>query len=126
QPEQTTLDALADVLAGVEYHLEAARDGTALPPSVQPVMAAAFAQLADLEANRSAAEVAAAQEPGADAEESLQQESSTAPAISAASAKQSGRVNHDVPVLADELDPEILEIFIEEAGEVLETVREEY
>lgn len=41
-------------------------------------------------------------------------------------AQKKSRINYDVPVMGDAVDEDILEIFIEEAGEVLETLREQY
>lgn len=146
-PEQETLDTLADVLAGIEYYLEAARDGHTAPPSVLELVEAALAQLhasaaspavellAEAEPEPAMAlEDTVALAPELGAEEPLALDPASVPWEGASSAlpptgrpvKKAGRIDYDVAVLGSELDPEILEIFIEEAGEVLETLRTEF
>ena len=49
-----------------------------------------------------------------------------APAPAPAPVKKSGRINYDVPLVGNDLDPDILEIFVEEAGEVLQTLQSEF
>ncbi|HEX5513944.1 MAG TPA: Hpt domain-containing protein, partial [Gammaproteobacteria bacterium] len=174
-PDPADLDTFADALAGIEYYLEAARDGHAHPASVLEKVSAALAKLDSTPAAEPVSELSWF-EPGSDSEASddftvdfdlaeaaieLQEshdevegftldEALTAPAdslelaslefepleptpapvapvpVAVQPTKKSGRINYDAPVLADAIDDDILEIFIEEAGEVLETLREEY
>ncbi|MBA1148358.1 Hpt domain-containing protein [Ectothiorhodospiraceae bacterium WFHF3C12] len=65
-------------------------------------------------------EVAAEQTSSASAVPDLSNASEPVPDVSG----KRGRVNHDVEVMADEMDEEILEVFLEEAEEVLETLGE--
>lgn len=67
-------------------------------------------------------------EPAADTsvEEPERQPAPVAAAPVADAVAKKSRINYDVPVMGDAVDEDILEIFIEEAGEVLETLREQY
>ncbi|NLO80816.1 MAG: response regulator [Xanthomonadaceae bacterium] len=147
-PEQDVLDTLAEVLAGVEYYLEAVRDGHRPPQRVLDQVDAALARLDAALAPAAAApavlDAATAEEPEPveiaaepPPEETVEAAPAAAPqpaaqpepppaSPAAPAAKKSGRIDYDVPVMADEIDPEILEIFVEEAQEVLETLQEEF
>src|SRR5690606_5248488 len=125
-PEQDVLDTLAEVLAGVEYYLEAVRDGHRPPQRVLDQVDAALARL-DAALAPAAAEPAVLDAATAEEPEPVEIAAEPPPASPAApAAKKSGRIDYDVPVMADEIDPEILEIFVEEAQEVLETLQEEF
>src|SRR5690606_22418229 len=147
-PEQDVLDTLAEVLAGVEYYLEAVRDGHRPPQRVLDQVDAALARLdaalAPAAAEPAVLDAATAEEPEPveiaaepPPEETVEAAPAAAPqpaaqpepppaSPAAPAAKKSGRIDYDVPVMADEIDPEILEIFVEEAQEVLETLQEEF
>ena len=92
-------------------------------------------ELLPLDRPEEAAEPVVAPEQASETTESEPQSSVAEPAPApepavaaapAAPAKKTGRINYDLPLVAEELDPEILEIFVEEAGEVLETLRSEF
>lgn len=121
-PGAAELDGLADAIAAVEYYLEAARDGRPHPESVLEMATSALGRLGFPPGAGPApsAEETDDNEPAA--------ETAVAPAEppAAAPAKKSGRINYDVPIMSDTIDGDILEIFIEEAGEVLETLRVEF
>lgn len=175
-PAAADLDTFADALAGIEYYLEAVRDGHAHPVSVLEKVSAALAKLGSTPPAAPVSELDWFDEPGSDSDasddltidfdlaeaapepqeshddvqgfmldealaapaDSLELapleleplESTPAPAAPPVAAvepaKKSGRINYDAPILADAIDDDILEIFIEEAGEVLETLREEF
>src|SRR5690606_30990406 len=104
-PDWEALDALADVITSIDYYLErVAEDNTDRGDSI---LAVAEERLALL--GYAPADLAAVLE-----EEAVVETAAPAPA--------------PAPVVDygndDEIDPELLEIFIEEVGEVLETLDE--
>ncbi|MDN5848264.1 MAG: Hpt domain-containing protein [Nitrococcus sp.] len=128
-----TLDELADAITGIEYCLEALRDGH---PGGEHGLAVAEASLRRLGCLPAAPEsvaagFATAQTP-AEVDESppaLAQGAQQPPLPAVADAaidysKKRGRVDPEVPVRSEQIDPEILEIFLEEADEILATLRE--
>ncbi|WP_205599959.1 Hpt domain-containing protein, partial [Arhodomonas sp. KWT] len=115
---------------------DAGADGAAPPADEQPLLDLGDAVFEGVSAD-TPAEVSAPAEPPPELDSSLETDAEgaanagaggdqaaaqSAPAIDFASKR--GRVDHDVPVRAAEPDPEILEIFMEEVGEVLETLNE--
>ena len=107
EPDWVALDALADVISGVDYYLErVAKDDIARGDGI----------LATAEERLALLGYAPAELPRLLAEED-QEQTDEQPAPAPASMEQ-------VDVEEDELDPELLEIFIEEVGEVLETLDE--
>ena len=128
-PSPQALEALADAITGIEYYLEALREGRSYgergldvseeglrrldslgPPSV----GAAGEQSPDVPE-----EIANVRAPTAAAE---QREAATRAGNEIASRRR--RVEPDVPVTGEEIDPEILEIFLEEADELQASLRE--
>lgn len=112
-PDWEALDALADVIASIDYYLERLADDNG--DRGDSILAVAEERLAQLGYASGAPE-----------------NSAEAPA-SVSAANQEGRESAGTPVTApamtdhdDEegLDPELIEIFIEEVGEVLETLDE--
>ena len=108
QPDWVALDALADVISGIDYYLE--RVATDDIVRGDGILAAVEERLALLG-------YAPADLPRLLAEQEQEQETEPAPVA-------------DTPLSTDDsddeegLDPELLEIFVEEVGEVLETLDE--
>lgn len=150
-PDSSSLDALADAVISLEYYLEAVLDNRPGQAGILEVAERSTAHLGSLSASVAVAKVAdggTADEPTTLDAASLPTESEDdrqedavpaepeAPAPSRAEASPpsappartgaSGGVNHGVAVKADEIDEEILEIFLEEVDEVLETAGEVY
>ncbi|PWG61992.1 Hpt domain-containing protein [Spiribacter halobius] len=151
-PPAEALDDLADAVTSIEYYLEALRDGRsgaaqvldvaenglrrlgeALPAAA--VSAGATAEPAPTAAESAADDAAVAEsEASAGPAETVTDEAAppapdrpaTQPDAAIDFSRKRGRVDLDVPVRADELDAEIVEIFVEEAGEVLETLAESF
>ena len=113
KPDWEALDTLADVISGIDYYLErVAKDDTGRG---EGILAAAEDCLAVLgyppaELSRLLGEP-----------DELQ---TGEPAAEAAASASSPVVEPAAEAEEDELDPELLEIFIEEVGEVLETLAE--
>ena len=108
----------ADALPVGELVLESAEPAESLELSelAEPVAELAFEESI---AEPDIAEPPAVEPPAAEIEQ--------APAAAAAPiGRRNGRMNYDAPVLGPEIDEDILEIFLEEAEEVLETIHAEY
>ncbi|HET8701642.1 MAG TPA: Hpt domain-containing protein [Nitrococcus sp.] len=131
-PAPQVLDAFADAVTGIEYYLEAMRDD--LPHGEQSLAMAADSlhRLGYLAAPPAAAELIGDQEaitveeedePGA-VQASGTRQPIAAPEAAVDFSKKRGRADPEVPVRGEQIDPEILEIFLEEADEVLATLRE--
>ncbi|EAR21382.1 Hpt domain-containing protein [Nitrococcus mobilis] len=132
-PSPQILEALADAITGVEYYLEAMRDGRPYGEQGLDVSEDRLRCLVGLSPGSGEASQAFASEPApAVAEEA--RSSRAPPAVAEQSmfladagidsSKKRGRVDPEVPVWGEQVDPEILEIFLEEADEVLDTLRE--
>ncbi len=153
--DETALDDLADAITSLEYYLEALRDGRREAERILDVADSVLSRLVPAEApeEEPVAESPEAEEPDAvelEAEQDgdagtaaepaptdVQPESATeTPAAEDASAppqstgidfaRKRGRVDTEVAVRAEEVDPEILEVFVEEVDEVLATLREAF
>lgn len=103
-PDWTALDALADVIASIDYYLQRLADDPA--DRGNSILAVAEERLAQLGYGAHEPE-SSPQDPAVAAASELT--TATAHALTAAESE-------------DELDPELVEIFIEEVGEVLETL----
>ena len=113
KPDWEALDTLADVISGIDYYLErVARDDAGRGDGI---LAAAEDCLAVLG-------YAPADLPRLLAEQ--EQPPSDAPAAQPAPSPISMAAEADAQQDEEEIDPELLEIFIEEVGEVLETLAE--
>ncbi len=144
-PDAEALDDLADAITGLEYYLEALielRPGSeqilevaenslrrlGFAPESGESLALAPGQAPAGEAGRRGAEPAETDAPAADAVRSPAQETAPAARDPASErqdyARKRGRVDLEIPVRSEEVDPEILEIFVDEAGELLETLGE--
>ena len=144
-PDAEALDDLADAITGLEYYLEALielRPGSeqilevaenslrrlGFAPESGDSLALAPGQAPAGEAGRRGAEPAETDAPAADAVRSPAQEAAPAARDPASErqdyARKRGRVDLEIPVRSEEVDPEILEIFVDEAGELLETLGE--
>lgn len=138
-PPAEALDDLADAVTSIEYYLEALRDGRSGASQVLDVAENGLRRLgetvpgaerdaAPAESTAAAAEDAAdtpAPPPAADTEP----DDGAAPEAADAAidfSRKRGRVDLEVAVRADDLDEEIVEIFVEEAEEVLDTLRETF
>ncbi|MDN5872115.1 MAG: Hpt domain-containing protein, partial [Nitrococcus sp.] len=132
-PSSQTLDELADAITGIEYCLEALRDGH---PGAEHALAVAEDSLRRLgcfaAAPKSVSTETTTPRTAAAGDESraaIAQEAHP-PALPAEAdtaidySKKRGRIDAEVPVRGEQIDPEILEIFLEEADEVLATLRE--
>lgn len=125
-------DRFADAIACVEYYIEAVRDN--LPDAAYILdNLAKFVEQLDFLPDAAAAQPAAAEADGAAPEQqsladlvlsepSASARAEPAPAVPAAAAT-SAAPPAAVVVSADDVDPEIREIFLEEAGEVLQTLQ---
>lgn len=119
-PSAEALDDLADAITSIEYYLEAVRDRRGGTGQVLDVAANSLGRLGYGAEARSEVHEAAA-EP----EDVLEITPGPEPVDSAAEfARKRGRVDLQVPLRSDAVDEEILDIFIEEAEEVLETLRD--
>jgi chemosensory pili system protein ChpA (sensor histidine kinase/response regulator) len=112
-PSAEALDDLADAITSIEYYLEAVRDRRGGTTQVLDVAANSLARLGH------GAVAAGEQEP-----EAVVADGTPPSDVAAEFARKRGRVDLQVPVRSAAVDEEILEIFIEEAEEVLETLRE--
>ncbi len=149
--DETALDDLADAITSLEYYLEALRDGRREAERILDVADSVLSRLVPPEepvAEPPAAEEAGAVEPeghddgdaGTATEPAPAEASPEAVADAPAAgrtpdpaqpsgidfARKRGRVDTEVAVRADEVDPEILEVFVEEVDEVLATLREAF
>ncbi len=112
KPNWEALDTLADVISGIDYYLErVAKDDTSRGDGI---LAAAEDCLAVLGYAPADLPTLLAETDEVGVEEPVQTAATLAGSVAAESAQED----------EDELDPELLEIFIEEVGEVLETLAE--
>jgi len=143
-PEPDDLDHLADAITSIEYYLEALREGRGQTERILEVAEASLRRLGYAPGGEPAAEPTGESPPESptgvsSSEQADDRESAPSgagpdaaprPDFSGASepvpdvSKKRGRIDHDVGVMANELDEEILEVFLEEADEVLETLGE--
>ncbi|MGD8709034.1 MAG: Hpt domain-containing protein, partial [Ectothiorhodospiraceae bacterium] len=132
-PDADVLDDLADTITGIEYYLEAVRDGRGPGEQALDVAENSLRRLgfAPPEASTASEATAELDNEGAEqqAEETAPAENppvpeSTSPEPGIDFSKKRGRVDLDVAVRSAEVDPDILEVFVEEADEVVETLRE--
>ena len=111
EPDWVALDALADIISGVDYYLErVAKDDIARGDGI----------LATAEERLALLGYAPADLPRLLAEDDQPEVAERPASVPASSVQREADVEDD----EDELDPELLEIFIEEVGEVLETLDE--
>ncbi len=144
-PEADELDALADAITSLEYYLEAVLENRSGRDEILDVAERSLHLLKADELEEPQAEGEAQEKPEdpagaaqeddpAEAEpaaEAAQQAGTPALEQAAAAAAvprkgSPGGVNLDVDVRAEELDDEILEIFLEEVEELMETLQVEY
>lgn len=132
-PSPQALEALADAITGIEYYLEAMRDGRPYGEQGLDVSEYRLRCLGDLGPVSGGVHQAFAGEPAPAVMEEAYVSRPSPPAVDqlmpSADAgidfsKKRGRVDPEVPVWGERLDPEILEIFLEEADEVLATLRD--
>ncbi|MEX0730468.1 MAG: Hpt domain-containing protein [Aquisalimonadaceae bacterium] len=153
-PDGGSLDALADAITSLEYYLEAVLENRSGRETILEVAERSIARLGGTYTDTSVGDrdepadefitMDAGSLPGDDEKESstavteLSGSAEAGPDTNVADAQPPassrppsrtgapGGVNHGVVVMADEMDEEILEIFLEEVDEVLETLREVY
>ncbi|WP_339066947.1 Hpt domain-containing protein [Teredinibacter turnerae] len=127
QPGWNSLDTLADAIASVEYYLERRLDDMDGDPS--SLLDVAEESMASLGYPLLAA-TSAAETPAPDQSEVPTAAVNDAPAAEPEQQPQPGvsldaiTVDDDEPEIESDIDDEIIEIFIEEAGEVRETLDE--
>ncbi len=122
-PDEKTMELLADTMVSVEYYLEALQEGRRSPESILDttegnldlLRSRGEEGLTEALAGASQADEAAP----AGAEETAESEAAGESTQEAAPPRAEAR-SAPVVALAEGLDDEILEIFIEEAGEVME------
>ena len=140
-PESEALDALADAITSLEYYLEGVLEKRGELEGILEVAQASVSKLGytveerpaepeqaeadqpepevSAEAVPEPAEAATPEQPEADA--SAVEE----PAPASRRIGSAASVNFDVAVMADELEEEIMEVFLEEVEEVMETIHQE-
>ena len=143
-PDQKTQDSLADVVTSIEYYLEAILEGrpdlelslTAGEKAAQHLdsLSAEYPELDQQQASAATSSPAAEPEPvveetlTVDAVETEQQDEPTEAGPESAAVEKPvtpGAEEQRYEVLGDDADPEILEIFIEEALEELASLNEQ-
>jgi chemosensory pili system protein ChpA (sensor histidine kinase/response regulator) len=118
-PETARLNAFADAVSSVEYYMEAVVEGRGLHDDILDVAREALVRLGT-KPNKGAAKEAPAAEPEVAVEEELQPEEEQ-PEVE----EEKHIPSADKPALGEDISPEILEIFLEEANEELEVIREQ-
>lgn len=116
-PSPQRLDALADAITGIEYYLEAIRDGRPRGEQGLDVTEDSLRRLGCLATAPAAGQPHSAQARG------IQQPGLAADAAVDFSKKR-GRIDPEAPVWGEQVDPEIVAIFLEEADEVLAILQE--
>jgi chemosensory pili system protein ChpA (sensor histidine kinase/response regulator) len=118
-PETARLNAFADAVSSVEYYMEAVVEGRGLHDDILDVAREALVRLGT-KSDKAAAKEVAPEEPGAAVEEEpqLPEEQPQVP-------EEKHIPSAEKPALEDDISPEILEIFLEEANEELEVIREQ-
>ncbi|MCO6440985.1 MAG: Hpt domain-containing protein [Nitrococcus mobilis] len=132
-PSPQMLEVLADAITGIEYYLEAIRDGRPYGEQGLDVSEDRLRRLGGLSPVSEGALQAFAGEPAPAVVEEAHSSRAQPPAVEQSMfladtdidfSKKRGRVDPEIPVWSEQVDPEILEIFLEEASEVLTTLRE--
>ncbi len=142
-PESEALDALADAITSLEYYLEGVLENRGELDGILEVAQASISKLGyTVEERQPEPEQAEADQPPTEAEisdesaaepsepaltEQPEPEASAAeePAPASRRIGSAASVNFDVAVMADELEEEIMEVFLEEVEEVMETIHQE-
>ena len=144
-PEASTMDVLADAITSLEYYLEAVLERRSGRDAILDVAERSIARLNSL-ADDAHELQGPSDEPGdgfmtldagglsgleSDAGDAMPDNDSLSDAGVSASpppvpAGVTAGINFDIDVKADAIDEEILEIFLEEVDEVMETLRESY
>lgn len=141
-PNQAALDAIADVITSIEYYLEAVTESRRNPESILDVAIDSISKLGYVveEANEST-QLVEAKKPAPISVESLEAANQgMAPTVAEpGKGKEAGKEQAEEPQLQiaetlgtsstpveieDDIDEEILEIFLEEADEVLVTMKD--
>lgn len=131
-PQGEDLDRLADAVTGIEYYLEAVRDGRAEPERILDVSTASLESLGYKPESEPSPEdgqhsVTAADNPLPDIPPAEPVSEPVASSDAApAPPSRSRALQYDLPVLAAEIDDDILQVFLEEAEELLQTINEQY
>lgn len=126
QPSWKSLDTLADAIASIEYYLERRLDDMeGDPSSLLDVAEASMDSLGyPLQDVSTSAHIADEEPAPVSAPEPETQSVAEAPAVVEPSVSLEGISVDDEPDIESDIDEEIIEIFIEEAGEVRETLDE--
>lgn len=125
-PPAEDLNRFADAMTSVEYFMEGVTEGRGAQPEILKIAEKALIELGVIDAAADAAGAEEASEQGAAWEAEDQAASLPAEPVLVSEAVEAGDRPTEISTeqaAADEIDPEILEIFLEEAAEELDSIQ---